>query len=341
MTTLLASYYHAEKHDRAGRHFAAAQQLATGGHLEEATHAYRAGLALDRDNGAAQRGLALTLLALGHHAEAATYFDELLRRDPTDGQANRGMARAVAVQSRPADAIAFYQRAIYGRWPDTMPDARTETRFELVEYLRTHASQDTVHAELLRLKADVPPERTELRRRIARMLAGAGAGDDAVATLRESSSASPRDVALLSDLADAEIATGAWAAARRTLRRALAIDPGDALRTRSALVDRVLTLDPTAPRLRSSERRQRARRVLAAVVAQTDSCAGENTSLLRTEGLEQLRSGRRADDEAADAQLELASRIWDSAPGCQRPGIESRALSEVLRRVRTVEDREP
>ena len=78
------------------------------GRTEEATHAFRAGLALERDDLAAQRGLALALAALGRHDEAATYFAEILRREPTDGLANRGTARIAAYQNRRQEAISTF-----------------------------------------------------------------------------------------------------------------------------------------------------------------------------------------------------------------------------------------
>jgi tetratricopeptide (TPR) repeat protein len=341
LTTIVGSYYHDARRARADRHFATAESLMSEGRVDQATDAFRAGLALERDDLRAQRGLALALLALGRRAEAATYFADLLRREPTDGLANRGMAQIAAAQSRPAEATAYFQRAIYGQWPDTMPDARVDTRFELVEHLHRSAGSDTLYAELLRLEADVPPNRTALRRRIARMFSDAGAADAAADTLREAAAAAPRDVQLLTELADMEVAAGEWLAARRTLRRALALSPREDLRARAALVDRVLNLDPTQPRLRMAERTRRARRVLRDVLAHTESCAGPDTSTLRDDAQRQVRIRSDSDAEGAERDLELAARIWALAPECQVDTTEARALTEVLRQVRMAEDPQP
>ena len=222
-----------------------------------------------------------------------------------------------------------------------MPDARVETRFDLIEYLRRTGSVDAVHAELLRLTVDVPPGRTSFRRRIAGMLLDIGATDEAVENLREAADAAPRDVNVLIDLADAEVGAGLWSAARVTLRRAFALEQREGLRSRLALVERVLVLDPTRPRLRLSERTRRARRVLADVIARTESCAGSDASQLRDEAQRHISRGGDVDAQAAERDLDLAARIWTLSPDCHVDTTEARALTEVLRRVGMAEDAPP
>jgi tetratricopeptide (TPR) repeat protein len=340
VTTLLGSYYHEAKVTRADRHFAAAASLAASRRLDDATREFRAGLALERDNLEGQRGLALALLSLGRHAEAATYFDSLLRREPTNGPANRGMARVAAAQNRPIDATVYYQRAIYGQWPDDMPEARIETRFELVDHLRRFDNADPVRAELLRLKTDVPPDRTATHRRIAQLLADTGASEEAIESLRTAAAAAPRDVGVLADLAAIQTTAGRWLEARATLRRALAIERRDDLRERLALVDRILVLDPTRPRLRMVERTRRARRVLAAVVDETAGCAGPEAAALRAEAQRHLRRPGHVDAEAAERDLDLATRLWAAAPACRADTTEARALTHVLGLVSAPEQQE-
>ena len=340
-TTLLASYYHEAKRARAHRHFEQAESLSAGGHLDDAAGAYRAGLALERDNVEAERGLAIALLALGQRDEAATYFADLLRREPTDGPANRGMARIAAAQNRPADASVFYQRAIYGLWPEGMVDARIATRFELVDHLRQTASRDAIHAEVLRLKAEIPAADIPMYRRVARLLLETGAPEEAVDALREAAAAAPRDPALLTDLADSEMKAGMWAAARRTLLRALAVERRKDLGARVALVERVLALDPTEPRLRLGARTRRARRVLAAVFEHTKRCARPEAVAVQEEAQQHLRRRGDVDADAAERDLDLAAQLWSLAPECETDTVEARALGEVLRHVAMTEGQQP
>jgi tetratricopeptide (TPR) repeat protein len=251
------------------------------------------------------------------------------------------MARIAAAQKRPVDATAYYQRAIYGQWPDDMPDAREATRFELVDHLRRFGNRDTVYAELLRLKADVPPDRTATQRRLAQLLTEAGATDEAIDSLLLAAASAPRDVELRIDLADTEIAAGLWSDARGTLRRALALERREDLRQRLALVERILALDPTQPRLRIVERTRRARRVLAAVLQHTTDCVGPESTPLRQEAQQHLKRRGDVDAEAAERDLELAAKLWTSAPACHLDTIEARALTQVLRQVGASEQQQP
>lgn len=338
-TTLLAAAYHEMREERAREHFEEGQALAGRGELTAAVQEYRAALSLIRGYPEAERALALALLSLDRHAEAESYFRDLLQRDPADGPINRGIARIAVARGRPPDARASYQRAIYGQWPGDQLTGRIETRFELIEYLRSIGAREEVLAELLRLKTEIPPEQTAVERRLSEMLVTAGAVTDAIDVLRRAAVSAPKDVELLAHLARTELDAGRSVEARATLRRALQLEPKrEDLRTQMTVIDRVLALDPTLPRLRLVERTRRARRVLAAVVDQTAECADdadEQSALasLRAEAQRRLRRRAVADAEVAEEDLRVASRLWAAAPGCHDETSNARAIAQVLQRV--------
>ena len=290
-------------------------------------------LQLERDDPDAARALALTLLRLGRLDESESYLRDLLRRDPTDGLLNRGLARIHAARGRDAEARAAYQGAIYGHWSGDPVRERSDTRFEFIEYLVESGAEDEVLAELLRLRAELPAGRTADARRAAQLLADRGATGLALETLAAAALASPRDVDLLAHLADLQMNSGRTADARQTLQRAVAIEGGAGLASRLALVNRVLLLDPTLPRLGIVARTRRARLLLNAVLARTEACHEQSPELngLRREA---SKRGRPATDaERAERELLLASQIWLAAP-CHGEDIESRAIVEVLDHLR-------
>ena len=345
VTTALATLHRDARLTRASRHFAAGRTDELAGRLTEAIEEYRAALALNRDHLEAERSLALALLSLRRLDEAETWFGDLLAQRPTDGAVNRGRARLAAARGRQSDARDYYQRAIYGQWPDEILDPRIDTRFELVDFLRQSGSTDDVLPELLRLKVDTREAGVVTQRRLASLLIDAGAPEHAVDVLRRAADRTPRDVALLVHLADAQSGAGRNRDVRTTLRRAIALEPARAdLRDRLTVIDRVLALDPTLPRLGLVERTRRARRILAAAVEHIASCAAieeAQVAPLRQRALERAARPAAADAQVAEDDLQLAADLWAAAPACHDATPAARALTQVLRAVAAAREQEP
>lgn len=334
---VLRTAHHQQREKRVMWHNNEGDQLAAAGDPERAVAQYRAALQLSRDDAHAGRAVALTLLRLGRLSEAESYLADLLRHAPTDGELNRGIARINAARGRDADARAAYQRAIYGEWPGDGVEARTQTRFELVEYLaRTGGSHDVL-PELLRLRSELPTGRTAIARQAADLLAANGAHELAIETLRSALLTAPRDVDLLGQLADTQLAAGRTSEARTTLQRAVAIEGRRDLADRLALVDRVLSLDPTLPQLGIVARTRRAQLLLSAVLRQTAACAADAPALRRA--AQQALPRRTTDARHAERQLELAARLWTASSACRGESVEARAIGQVLDRVMPADPR--
>jgi tetratricopeptide (TPR) repeat protein len=326
-------------HVRASRvqaHLARGHELVAHQQPESAAAQFRAALALDRDNPQAARALAVTLLSLGRVAESESHLRELLRQAPTDGELNRDLARIHAARGDAAGARTAYQRAIYGEWTGDGVSHRTDTRFEFVEFLTRIGARQEVLAELLRLRAELPPGHTASARRAADLLAEVGAADLAREMLQTAALTAPRDVDLLAHLADFEASTGQPGNARSTLRRAVDIAPGRRdLSDRLLVIDRVLALDPTLPRLGLVARTRRARMLLAQVLDVTTACPEGAGGLqdLRKAAAVRIRRRARADAEAAEEDLTLAKEIWTAAAACHATTPDARAVSQVLQRL--------
>lgn len=333
LSVLLQAVHASAKHDRVATHVARAKAARLRGDLPAAVDEYRAALQLDRGDVAARRELGLSLVELGRLSEGESYLADLLRQDPISGVLHRGIARVHAARGNVDEARAAYHRAIYGEWPAD-GGQRIETRFEFIEFLTTHQAREEVLAELLRLRAELPPGQTAAIRRTADLLVAQGVSALAIEMLRTATLSSPRDVNLLAHLADVQMEQGLTADARASLRKALAIERTPELTSRLALVDRVLEIDPTLPSLGLVTRTRRARLVLAAVVHETEPCA-ETPAVapLRAEAAQQLRRRASADAERAEAELALAARLWSAGTDCHADTPNAHALAQVLTRV--------
>jgi tetratricopeptide (TPR) repeat protein len=339
-TVLLGAAHERVRVSRTTGHLQRAQTLAVAGDLDGAITEYHAALGLDRDNRLARRGLTLTLLSLERWAEAESYLRDLLVEEPTDGVLNRALARIRAARGQVQEARSAYQRAIYGQWPVAALEERIATRFELTDYLRRVSRPEEVVAELLTLKAELPPGQIAAARRVADLLAESNELTAAIDLLSASTAAAPRDAQLLAQLAEVQVSAGRILDARTTLRRAVGIESGRAdLAERLAVIDRVLALDPTLPRLRLATRTHRARLVLAAVLEQTRACEHDHQPdgvRAREEAERRVRRRAPATAEAADREIALAARIWAAAPGCHATTPEALALAQVLQRIEPV-----
>jgi tetratricopeptide (TPR) repeat protein len=336
-TALLGSVHDRVRVARTTGHLRQAEALAAAGNLDRAIAEYHAALALERDNRVARRGLALALLSLERWAEAESYLRDLLRDEPTDGVLNRALARVHAARGRDGEARAAYQRAIYGRWPDGAVEERIATRFELVDHLRRANARAEAVAELLTLKAELPPGQIVAARRVADLLADAGELAPAIDLLSASAVTAPRDSQLLAQLGELQAAAGRTLDARATLRRAVAIEPHKPdLAERLAVIDHVLALDPTLPRLRLATRTRRARLLLAAVLEQTRACRDApppEIAEARADAGRRIRRRAPRTAEAADEEIALAARLWTAAPQCRASTPEAQAIAQVLQRV--------
>jgi tetratricopeptide (TPR) repeat protein len=334
-TVLLKSLHAHVRDERVREHIDRANAFASAKQYDRAAEEYRAALQLRRDDPQAGRALALTLLELGQLGEGESYLRDLLRKDPTDGPLNRGLARVYAAYGRDASARAAYRRAISGEWPGDAIAARIDAHFEFIDYLTRTGAQQEVLPELLQLRAELPPRHVAAARRTAQLLTERSAPDLAIETLKTTALTTPRDVDLRAQLADLQTRTGRLADARATLNQAAAIDARRDILDSLTVVDRLLALDPTLPRLSLVARTGRARLVLEAVLSQTNGCPGESAEMaaLRREAANRVRRPIGRDAGRAEEELALAERLWAAAPECSRAMPEARALTQILERV--------
>ena len=216
---------------------------------------------------ATTRGAAIPVVA------AESHLSELREDDPTSGPINLMLARLEVRDRRQLDAVTYYQRAIYGLWPDHPSENRTTTRFELVALLEREHQEKQVLAELLDLADETPESDYVSRQRVASLLLAHGSPQHASELFRSILEAHPDDAEAEKGLADSLFALGDFLSAHRAYRQAALHEPDDpVIAQRLAASDAVLTLDPTLVRLSGTERFDRSQELVRLALQSAEGC---------------------------------------------------------------------
>ena len=340
LTGFLTRSYHREKIERARQLYEAGQRHADEGRFEEAIECYSEALTMDREAPEYRQALALALMEAGRTGEAETYFLELTAGDPANGLANLMLARIHAGLGDLEKAQGFYQRAIYGFWPEDPVSRRTETRFELVGLLAQAGENLLARAELLRLLEEIP-EDPEAMKQIARLFLDVGDPENAASLFGRVAEKNPRDAQAHAGLGDAEFELGHYYSARTAYTYALLHNPGDLQSSMQRdLATEVIELDPMRRRISSGQRLTVSRQLVARSLSAVEYCLPENLEELPEEFREPVNRARDvavrkirqpATAEAVEANIDLAEQLRQFRINhCAAPPVPDRALELVL-----------
>jgi len=342
-TGFLTGRYRRERQLRAERQYQAGQKLAAEGQYEKAIDQYTEALTLSRDNLTYRQALALALVKVGRTNEAEAYLQELTRSDPTNGIANLMLARIYADRGDFSSAFDYYQRAIYGLWPEDAEGNRIKVRFELIELLDREGKRTQMTAELLRLVDEIPDD-PAMKKRIGRLFLAAQSLDNAAKMFTEVLKQNPKDPEAYAGLGDAEFGMAHYLSARTAYRRALLYNPED-LQSRSQLelATEIIDLDPTRRGLGSATKLRRSQELVKRALAAMEYCLPEDLTTLpdafrqAVEQAQKLASGKlrqRRTSEAMEANIALAEQLEKlRTDNCGVPPVPDRALELLLKKL--------
>ncbi len=282
----------------------------------EASDRFASALAMERGNTTYALGLAQAMMADGRSDDAEQTLRDLLDRAENDGSVNLLMARLLARAGRTGEAVAYYHRAIFGRWGADSTQQRTNARFELVDLLATRNDEGAMLAELLPLEATFPDSST-VRRRLAHLFLRAGSPRRSIAIFREFLRTNPSDGDAYAGMGEAALALGNFSTARADLAEAVRLRPDDArLPERFALADTILALDPEVRGMAAPERVARARALLTRALGERQACAGtRDVGALANSARSRLATPAGPPTAAsADATTRLAMKLWSTRP---------------------------
>jgi tetratricopeptide (TPR) repeat protein len=329
-------YYRSARGARAESSYKNAMALAQQDRDAEAVEQFRNSLSVSPGNARYRLALGLELAKMGRGEEGVVYLREVLRSDPTNPQASLGLARIATAENHTLDAITYYHRAIDATWPSGQEQERIQARFELVSYLAKQGMKTQAIAELLATLEQARDNAT--KNRIGRLLLQYGAVRQAADLFREIAQSSQADAEAWSGLGTAELAQEDYAAARNAFRNALRADPSDSIsRKRLGISERVITLDPEARGIRSSERYRRSKALLQGVLEMIEQCAGGGAdSQLAAEARKALAEHPRAAqiDDATEENLALAVQLWkERRQACPAYTPSDEAMERILARL--------
>ena len=308
----------------AERSFDRGSRLLAQGNASAAVDSLREAHALDRRNVQYTLKLVSGLSSAGKAAEAESSLNDVLVREPNDGEANLIAARLSARKGDFEEAQAYYHRAIYGEWKSNAEQRRIAARMELVNLLLKTNQKQQLLAELISLEAE-PSATPSMQLQVAELFMKAGAAARAETVYQMLSDADPADIHAAEGVGNAALQLGQYRVAREAYERAVQHHPEDAsVHAHLRTLNTVIELDPTLRQLASAEKYRRSMRILDMTREALAQCAGaadsgEDAPLLK-DAADKLNEKKpaAATNEAAEAVLSLAEKIWKGAQKCDQ-----------------------
>lgn len=314
---------------------------------EEAIQDFRTALVYARENGVNPEEnsdydlyLGRALSSAGRVEEARAYFLNLAERAPGNATVNLELARLAARQNNVPAAMRYYTAAIYGVWETDPAVQRRDTRIEFSEFLLKNGQGTEAQAELNAMAANLPPDSTLLVQ-AGTLFERAGAYDQAAKQFKNALAINPRVREALLGAGNAEFHLGEYAAAANHLDRAAREGALDSSTRQTLEISRqVISLDPYAVNISSTERGSRAARAFDVAFKRLENCAdGQPGSPLQQLYADAVKQRRQASEKsllrhpeyiasvvALTFQIELEAR-----KRCGSPSVEDQALEIIAK----------
>jgi CIC family chloride channel protein len=332
---VLTRYYHVQRQETA-RHFVDnGNDLARQNRTAEAIQQYRNAVSLTHSN-QDRLTLALALMKADLLDEARIYLQEFRTAAPRDGRADLALARIAARQGQTDQAVQYYRQAMSGAWPDNTAQHQVDANFELVDLFGKAGTTKQALAELLGLADRVNDTPTRIR--VARKMLEIDSPTQAAQLFRQVVHDAPDSGEAYAGLGLAELEESQYVAARQALRTAQRLKSTDPdLEQRLALVDKILSLDPTLRGLSSVERYRRSLKVLEGSLGALEQCValdatpagGLKEAVDRAHTVLAAHGRPRSYGDATEENIALAERLWER----HQQSCKTAPVDEALRRV--------
>ncbi len=310
------------------------QQQIAEGRVDDAIDAFRRATVRNRTDKRYVLALARALAIKRDDDAARSALLTLRESAPEDPDINLELARLAAARQDVTEALRFYHNALYAPWPSEQTDARRRARVELIHFLLTHDQVSRALSELLALSTDLPDD-VPRHLEVARLFAQAGDHGHALEQFQRALRLAPENGDALAGAGQTAFQLGEYALARQFLRRAPA-GADDVQHTRD-VVDLMLSRDPLATRIGSTERRRRlmvnfsyARERLNACLAQRSGQSTSDELDMQSEAQAfegQLKPRTILEQDTVETGVALIDRIEQQvAQHCGPPTVLDRAL---------------
>jgi tetratricopeptide (TPR) repeat protein len=271
------------------------------GDLDAAVDAFRRASGRNRNNKPYQLALARALVRKHDNDGAQSVLLALRDSTPEDPDVNLELARVAAESHDVTGALRFYHNALYAPWPSEQADARRQVRFELVTFLLTHKQSPRAISELLAASTDLPDD-VGVRLQTARLFAQAGDAGHALDQFQQALRLAPENPEALGGAGLSAFALGNYGLARTYLHQVA--EASEDLTTTREVADAVLSNDPLANRLGSTERRRRLTANFTFAQNRLASCFEEPGSLPTSDALTLLNEAQTFEPRLMPSVLE-------------------------------------
>jgi tetratricopeptide (TPR) repeat protein len=287
------------------------------GDIGRAIDAFRRAAARDRNEKRYVLALAGALTSQGDLEPARSALMTLREAAPDDPDVNLLLARLAAKRLDVTEALRFYRNALYSPWPNEQAGARRQIRIELIRFLLERGQQRRALSESIALATDIPDE-PAWHLDVGRLFAAAGDHRNALDQFQRALRLEDDNAGGLAGAGQAAFALGDYALARTYLRRVS--DRRAGVQATLELVELVLSNDPLAARLGSTERRRRLAGGLDHARARLDECfAHDHVAPSVDDGqalqrevqayLDRIPQQRVLDQDTVEAGVDLINRV--------------------------------
>ncbi|MEO7217012.1 MAG: tetratricopeptide repeat protein, partial [Gemmatimonadaceae bacterium] len=201
-----------EARSRALNNYQEGMRLYDKGELDAAVEQFSTAAAMDRENIVYRVALARVMVRAEDIVTAEALLRSILQTDPTDGVANQLLAQVLVKQGHTEDAIAYYHRAVYGRWRAGEQGSSLQARFELINLLAATGAQKALLAELLPIQDQSLNDLT-MRDRIGFLFLEAGSPSRAADVFHQVIQKDAQNARAYTGLGEASLALGNYAVA--------------------------------------------------------------------------------------------------------------------------------
>lgn len=314
------------------------------GDSARALEALRKAAHIDRGNRDIAITLATALTQTGNAGEATDVLESLRAQHPDDADVHMALARLDVERGDLAGGIRDYQDALDALWAPSAAEKSREVRTEFIALLLRSGQRARALSQTLVLAADEDEAPARLAE-VAALFLQSGDPRRALDRYRRVLSSQPGNAGARAGAGLAAFELEDYAAARRYLVGASDLEPS--ARDARDIASFVLTADPLAPRLTSTERQQRRLRVLEVAQRRLQACpepdaervaALEAVAAALVNDSARARGQPRVDEQArSEDAVTLAARAERLGVGCGAATSLDRAVA-IIARQRGLED---
>jgi chloride channel protein, CIC family len=303
------------------------EQLLAQGQADQAAAAFRNALAHSPQDVKARAALGQALIRTGHFQEAASYLSGVVRAEPENGPAWLGLAEVALDSGERKKALVLFRQALAKEWPVAEEPQRRSAQLKYAELLGADG-QTSEAVSLLLAMIGQRGDDAALGKKAAEVVKSIGSAqqlEDAYAAL---ASRFPADTKVWMRLGDIRFGADKDRPALEAYRHAIQADPEneDAHRV-VALLEEILSLDPTRRGLSIRERARRWDQILQRVIDAAAACGISPAGLDKTTSLLKLHS---ANLEITDRKMAEALRTWQSlGPSCKTDKVLTHVLAKL------------